>query len=104
MTISIIIVYGLLCSAFTFKILEKEVIGDNYSIGTIADISFTREDRIFFRSDDDLFGFLNSTSGELLSVYELEGDERVLKSAAHYELIISDGKNLSKFMPPTQKY
>lgn len=50
---------GLVCLAFSLKVLKKEMIGKNYEIGTIYDLYFPDEKSIFFRSDDDLTGVIN---------------------------------------------
>ena len=64
--ILLIMLVGLICG---LKVLKKEMIGKDYEIGTIYDIYFPEDNIIFFRSDDDLFGLINSKTGELEQLF-----------------------------------
>ena len=83
--------------------LEREELEGKYEIGTIESLHFFK-DRIFFRSDDDLFGFLGQKDGQLLAVYELELGERIVNQAGGMEVVIAREKKLNMFWPPKAQY
>ena len=63
----------LLCTSIGLGLLElkKAEIGSQYKIGAITDLFFNIKDKIFFKADKEIFGFINPTDGSLLAVYEL---------------------------------
>ncbi len=63
---AIIILVLVVCCVLGLKTLKKEEIQGKYEIGTIQNLYFRIEDKIFFRSDDDVFGFISQKDGSLL--------------------------------------
>lgn len=84
--------------------LKHASLGEEYSIGKIWDLHFMPDGRLFFRSEEDLFGFLDDKNGRLLSVYELEGSEQVVDFVLHFEVVIANGKSLNMFLPNGERY
>jgi hypothetical protein len=84
--------------------LKHASLGEEYSIGKIWDLHFMPDGRLFFRSEEDLFGFLDDKNGRLLSVYELEGSEQVVDFVLRFEVVIANGKSLNMFLPDGERY
>jgi hypothetical protein len=85
--------------------LKKEEIGIKYEIGTITDLFFNIKDKVFFKADREVFGFISPVNGSLLAVYELEPNEKILSYVTAGEIVIAtDEKKLSSFISFESSY
>lgn len=94
----------LFATAFSLKTLKNDTLNANYQIGLISDLYFRITDRIFFRSEDDLFGTISQENGSLLAVYELEDGERIVGFVEAVEVMIAKGKAINIFFPKQGNY
>lgn len=94
----------LFATAFSLKTLKNDTLNANYQIGLISDLYFRITDRIFFRSEDDLFGTISQENGSLLAVYELEDGEHIVGFVEAVEVMIAKGKAINIFFPKQGNY
>lgn len=97
----------LLCASMAAALLElkKEEIGTQYRIGTITDLFFIIKDKLFFKADRGVFGFISPADGSLLEVYELEPNEKMLSYVTAGEIIIvKDERILNSFFSLRSSY
>jgi hypothetical protein len=88
-------------AAITVALLElkKEEIGSQYRIGTITDLFFIVKDKLFFKADRGVFGFISPADGSLLGLYELEPNEKILPYVTAGEIIVvKDERILNSFI------
>lgn len=78
--------------ALSFRVLKGKDIPKNYTIGKLANVNFAEDKRVFFRTTDNLMGFINRETGVLLAVYELDSDETILTYHGYAPVIIAKQK------------
>lgn len=60
-------------------ILKNSTLNKDYKFGGVSNLYLSLSESIFFTSQNDIFGFLNPENGLITSIYELEGNEKIVR-------------------------
>lgn len=83
----------------SYKLLRGAAIPQNYGIGLINHLEYLGDDKIYFKSAEDVMGFMNASTGALTTVFELEDDENILEHRGSRFVIIEKNRDMNLLVP-----
>ena len=62
-------------------------------------MEYLGDDKLYFKSTDDVMGIINASTGALITVFELEDDENILEHRGSQFVIIEKNRDMNLLIP-----
>lgn len=67
-------------------------------------LEYIGNDKIYFKTNVDVFGLMNASSGALTTVFELEDDQKILEHRGSQFIVIEKNQDINLLVPRDETY